>query len=1129
MSSRLQQQESLASSSNESTDRYGRRITSQPSSTYSVSEASSKSYRISTETGGEAEMTEEEVSNLVQKALRKARRATSPNKKKSFYPSTSMQSGWSDGNRANVGTSGGGGGENNAAAATTSPRSLKSGASSWSSVESTPSKALSPRSIPGTEGAENEGTLDLSIPQNSTLDTQQHMDALLAPTYDSNELRSHNSGDSVIRKVEEEILQARRAAEDANKRLAGALSHTSSTMSWNSADLVASPTKELADILDEHLEEDEGLREILDVSTATSRSANSANNGLDRAKSTPSSDFEWSDRSEKPVSLRYAVSPNESTNVRSKAGAGSVNDQVVASETSEDFQDAVEISYSEHEASIEKQAKETEGYNDGDQSVTQQDTAVGVNTETDTPRASAKGRSLPDMDTKVAAVPTERGMTTPVNLVSDGDDEIIEEEVIENEQEKEIVAQTMTEDSEFTEVTVEDDDDKKKSGVGIGFIAVSEDMNETIDEEEVGDEGTEYTEETMSDGGNSEYTEETIEEEIVVAGDDEEIIEEEILEEDEEILEANDKGKAVVDTEAEDFDARSVETPAVEEWTSADPTTGRIKTIIPSPPLSPVGSDGDGSCSISIVAVKVEVTHVADMKKEDKKKEEQTLKKTPKQQEEVPKPAPKPTRTPTAKPAPTLWWTKSPKHDPKPTKDETVQVANINTKADKDPANGVTAVAETPIIQNKTEVTGKTSTTKAPDSFADKNSEKEEKNDTNDKVASKTRSVLPPVSVDEPPASKGPAMTSPNPMTIPTPAAVDVRSFQTPRGAATNTPNVDKGSNRIQFRYPYPPMPALPKPRLTEDIIQEHASGRAEVHTEWSIPKQELADLLLAANDESIARRSNAGGALKILSLKKKNQLTLVRSRGFLETIVYAINQRIPSREQEAGLDARDRAVSTLLNVSGPKDNRTLVMGHPGLAKALVKVVRADIGESRVNACGTIAVLAKTPKNREALARVEGLLDCLALVLMEEAARPMMVSDEEKKEEDRTTTMSAASEILGSVSFTSSEAGSTTLDDFTDVRSVGASSSASSYVTRGTTKGPLGRPGVSIRRAKDEKQDEFVKRARMNACAALSHLAKECPVSVSRREEDSHSRRKLKTECHVASGSCCQVLPVVGR
>ena len=94
----------------------------------------------------------------------------------------------------------------------------------------------------------------------------------------------------------------------------------------------------------------------------------------------------------------------------------------------------------------------------------------------------------------------------------------------------------------------------------------------------------------------------------------------------------------------------------------------------------------------------------------------------------------------------------------------------------------------------------------------------------------------------------------------------------------------------------------------------------------------------------------------------------MVRTSGFLDALVFAASAKYSNRDMESSIDARSRAVSAISNVCEPKENRELVFTHPGLPVALVKAVVEEKGEARADACEALALLAKTPSNREPLA-----------------------------------------------------------------------------------------------------------------------------------------------------------------
>ena len=232
--------------------------------------------------------------------------------------------------------------------------------------------------------------------------------------------------------------------------------------------------------------------------------------------------------------------------------------------------------------------------------------------------------------------------------------------------------------------------------------------------------------------------------------------------------------------------------------------------------------------------------------------------------------------------------------------------------------------------------------------------------------------------------------------------------------------------------------------------------------------------------------------------------------------MVFSIAAEIQSNhETDIALDSRGRAVTTLLNVSEPKGNRQLIVVHPGVVQCLLKVIEDDLGEARVQACATLATLAKTPANREYLATAPSLLDALAVVLLgsivEEEGEISRDEDEDRKgsleesteygSDGEEETTSAGRSIASSTvddDATNDDEDNTHYDDEntrigSENSSVGRSSSMSS------TRPPIKARSMqkSIRDQQDALHDQFMRQARVNACAALMHLSKHCAVSVS--------------------------------
>lgn len=332
---------------------------------------------------------------------------------------------------------------------------------------------------------------------------------------------------------------------------------------------------------------------------------------------------------------------------------------------------------------------------------------------------------------------------------------------------------------------------------------------------------------------------------------------------------------------------------------------------------------------------------------------------------------------------------------------------------------------------------------------------------------------------------------------------------------------LDLNSGKVQFRHPYPYPPPLPKPRSAPEIINDHKLGIPQHFSKWSKPSQDLEKLFSASQGESLHRRSNACGALKILSQKKKNQLALVRTRGFLDALAFAIAARIPNnRGRDVALDSRARGVSTLLNVTGPKDNRLLIGIHPGVIASLRNVLEEDQGEARVQAGATLALLAKTKENREFMAEVPRLLDVLAQVLdgsiddlLDEEDDDEEYDDDDEEIEDSddhctddenkddseleaTDCENDGFSADGTNSFYSGAEDDTENlenEDSNEDTSIDGSS-ASSVLVHSKRRAKQ----KSIRSQKNALLSQYIRQARINVCATLMHLTKHCAILVSR-------------------------------
>lgn len=283
--------------------------------------------------------------------------------------------------------------------------------------------------------------------------------------------------------------------------------------------------------------------------------------------------------------------------------------------------------------------------------------------------------------------------------------------------------------------------------------------------------------------------------------------------------------------------------------------------------------------------------------------------------------------------------------------------------------------------------------------------------------------------------------------------------------------NNDASSNgtksKVRFKQRYPIPSKMKKSRQASEIIFDNQCEKPSMKLWFSIPKKDLKELLEAVTGTSMQRRSNACGALKVLSTQKKNKMTLVRTQGFMDALVFAISDNFSIDESEAGIASRTRAINVVLNVSTQKDNRYHVVSHLGLLDSIVKCMMEDKDKARELACATLATLAKSQECREPMTNTEKLIDVLAIVL--KGDDPSMFNSDRQTylDEEKTIDYSGDDEMSRVIS-----------------ESYSSASSASTNSSYGDH---------SMESQKDDP--EVVRRTRMNACAALLHLSKECSIS----------------------------------
>lgn len=281
-------------------------------------------------------------------------------------------------------------------------------------------------------------------------------------------------------------------------------------------------------------------------------------------------------------------------------------------------------------------------------------------------------------------------------------------------------------------------------------------------------------------------------------------------------------------------------------------------------------------------------------------------------------------------------------------------------------------------------------------------------------------------------------------------------------------------------------------------------------------PSKTLADLLTAIasppegkemDQAYMVRRKNACGALKVLTAKEANRRTIGWTVGVFPALASVLHDGGEGELEEAFPDerirteffeARNRAVSALLNLCLLKENRIPIFHCPGLLHGLAKTIMQDTTEARQGCTAVLGFLAKTPENRLLLVKVPGILDALNNAIKPWSPEGFEDSPERKQKKfvwDSTS---------GSYSMTSSPTRNTSTDKNTDVDTATDGSRTNdddddaSDLTPQMTASPTSLSLASKRSfLYDNDPNKFIHGTRQNVFATLLHAVKERDNAVS--------------------------------
>mmetsp|Transcript_20305 Transcript_20305/g.30588 ORF Transcript_20305/g.30588 Transcript_20305/m.30588 type:complete len:510 (-) Transcript_20305:92-1621(-) len=180
----------------------------------------------------------------------------------------------------------------------------------------------------------------------------------------------------------------------------------------------------------------------------------------------------------------------------------------------------------------------------------------------------------------------------------------------------------------------------------------------------------------------------------------------------------------------------------------------------------------------------------------------------------------------------------------------------------------------------------------------------------------------------------------------------------------TTSPRIEPAVQKIE--------PVVQKPKdadeLQTDLQQQMLASLKE-------PDASLKALLDVLTDPSAThhRRVNACGAIKTLTLKKTNQIPLVRTAGVVSSLTTVLCT-VAATEEE-----RTRCINALMQLCIPEENWKMVYLFPHTAEALARNMADKYPQIRYAACLSTSFLAK--KNRKEMASNRILMYAIARVI----------------------------------------------------------------------------------------------------------------------------------------------------
>lgn len=229
-----------------------------------------------------------------------------------------------------------------------------------------------------------------------------------------------------------------------------------------------------------------------------------------------------------------------------------------------------------------------------------------------------------------------------------------------------------------------------------------------------------------------------------------------------------------------------------------------------------------------------------------------------------------------------------------------------------------------------------------------------------------------------------------------------------------------------------------------------------------------------------MVRRKNACGALKVLTANASHRVNICWTLGVLPALTSVLedsgldtlkNKFLNVSIRREFFEARKRALSSLVYLAIPQNNKLPIFHCPRLVASLVRVIEQDDGEARRSCCAVLAHLSKSKENRLIMAQVPGLIDAITAVI--EPKDNYLGSDE-----DFLSSQSADSELFEIFDRLSNE-------------DIEMSISEKSHEQTMSEERVTSEDVAELSATYDEDPDPFLHGARQNVFALLSHLVKE--------------------------------------